>query len=81
MISIVILHCIMPFAPMNADANNGHKALFDKRYHSERNSKSTRINLFSEKKYTKILKVLLNFNKMIDIKPHYSPIVSWISLT
>jgi hypothetical protein len=32
---------------------------------TEWKSKSTRTNLISEKKYTKIVKVLLDFNKMI----------------
>jgi hypothetical protein len=51
--------------------NNEHKSLFYDRYHSEWNSKSKRTNLISEKKHKKIVKVLLNFNKMLGIKPSY----------
>jgi hypothetical protein len=71
MISIAALHCIMPFVSMNADSNNEHNALFHESYHSEWTSKSTRMNLVSEKQYSKIVKVLLNFNKIIGIKPSY----------
>lgn len=39
--------------------------------HSEWKSKSTGTNLISEIIYTKIVKVLLNFNKMIGIQSSY----------
>lgn len=50
---------------------NEHKKHFYETYHAEWTRKIKRTNLISEKTYKKIVKVLLNFNKMLGIKPNY----------
>ena len=62
---------MLHLTPCIADSGNEHKKLFYERYHSEWSKKLKRTNLISEKTYKRIVKVLLNFNKMIGIKPTY----------
>jgi hypothetical protein len=51
---------------------NEHKKLFYEKYYSEWTQKIKRTNLISEKIYKKIVKVLLNFNRMLGRwKKHY----------